>query len=141
MLGVPGVAARVFGTAARHEASVLMISQGSSEQSICFVVRDEESPVVAAALEEAFAVELMQGNIDRIGLQPQVVIVAIVGSAMRGTPGIAGRLFTALGETGINVITIAQGSSEFNLSFVVSHEDADPAIRAIHDTFQLGRAE
>jgi aspartate kinase len=140
MLGVPGVAARVFGAVAQLGVSVLMISQGSSEQSICFVVPQEDAEVVVAALESAFHVELFQGNIDRIWYGDEMVIVALVGAAMRGTPGIAGRLFTALGNSGINVISIAQGSSEYNLSLVVSREDANPAMLAIHQAFELGQS-
>ncbi|MDQ4078720.1 MAG: aspartate kinase, monofunctional class [Chloroflexota bacterium] len=138
MLGIPGVAARVFGAVAQLGTSVLMISQGSSEQSICFVVRDEESEAVRVALEETFHVELLQGNIDSIWREENVVIIAVVGAAMRGTPGIAGRLFTALGESSINVLSIAQGSSEYNVSFVVEHADAHRAVRAIHGAFGLG---
>ncbi len=137
MLGVPGVAARVFGTVADLGTSVLMISQGSSEQSICFVVRDDESQAVREALEAAFQTELLQGNIDRIYCDERVGIVAVVGAAMRNTPGIAGRLFTALGEAGINVLSIAQGSSEYNVSLVVAHDDAHRAVQVIHDAFPL----
>jgi aspartate kinase len=140
MLGVPGVAARLFGAVAHLGTSVLMISQGSSEQSICFVVREEESDGVVCALEETFYSELLQGNIDRVWRSSRAVIIAVVGAAMRGTPGIAGRLFTALGETEINVLSIAQGSSEYNLSLVVEQEDADRAVRAIHQAFGLGDA-
>lgn len=141
MLGVPGVAARVFGGVARLGVSVLMISQGSSEQSICFVVRDDESPTVVAALEEEFHLELFQGNIDRIWREAEVVIVAVVGAGMRGTPNIGGRIFTALGELSINVLSIAQGSSEYNVSLVVAHDDADEAVRAIHRAFNLGKPD
>lgn len=137
MLGVPGVAARLFGAVAQRGISVLMISQGSSEQSICLVVREDESDAAIAALEETFRLELYQGNIDRIWREQDAVIIAVVGAAMRGTPGIAGKLFTALGEATINVLSIAQGSSEYNISLVVSHEDADRAVRAIHDAFSL----
>lgn len=139
MLGIPGVAARVFHSVAELGVSVLMISQGSSEQSICFVVPEGDGRAVVKALEEAFRLELVQGNIDRIVHDEQIVIVALVGVAMRGTPGIAGRLFTALGGTGINVLSIAQGSSEHNLSLVVHGEDAHRALQAIHDAFELGK--
>lgn len=139
MLGIPGVAARVFGAVADLGTSVLMISQGSSEQSICFVVRGEESDAVKTALDDAFHAELRQGNIDRIWCMAPVVIIAVVGSQMRGTPGIAGNLFTALGNESINVLSIAQGSSEYNLSLVVEYSDAHRAVQAIHNAFQLGR--
>ncbi len=139
MLGVPGVAARVFGTVAQIGTSVLMISQGSSEQSICFVVAQDESDAVRDALEETFRAEIMQGNIDRVWGEEQVAIIAVVGGAMRGTPGIAGRLFTALGDAQINVLSIAQGSSEYNVSFVVEHAEAHRAVRAIHEAVVLGK--
>lgn len=139
MLGVPGVAARVFETVAQEKASVLMISQSSSEQSICFLVDNDLSNRVVHALEQTFDRELYHGNIDRIWAQHEVVIVAAVGAGMRHTPGIAARVFGALGERSINVLSIAQGSSEYNLSLVVSNDDARDTVRAIHDAFNLGQ--
>nr|WP_290665884.1 aspartate kinase [Ardenticatena sp.] len=138
MLGVPGVAARVFGAAAHSDVSVLMISQSSSEQSICFVVPSDASLRVVQALEQEFMHELSIGAIDRVWVQDDVVIVAVVGGGMRRTPGIASRVFGALGEHEINVVSIAQGSSEYNLSLVVEAADANDAVRAIHDAFSLG---
>ena len=138
MIGVPGIAARTFDAVARQHANVLMISQGSSEQSICFVVPDPEGEAVMAALKAEFARELAQRMIEEITSQPQIVIVAVIGAGMKGTPGIAARVFNALGAQGINVIAIAQGSSEANISLVVLQAEADEAIRAIHDTFELG---
>ena len=138
MIGVPGIAARTFDAVARQRANVLMISQGSSEQSICFVVPESEGEAVIAALKEAFARELAQHMIEEINSQPDIVIVAVIGAGMKGTPGIAARVFSALGAQGINVIAIAQGSSEANISLVVLQAAADDAIRAIHDTFELG---
>ncbi|HBY99383.1 MAG: aspartate kinase [Ardenticatenaceae bacterium] len=139
MMGVPGVAARVFETVASLGVSVLMISQGSSEQSICFVVEEEASQAVVEALEGGFRHELTIGAIDRIDRHAQVVIIAVVGWGMRGTPGISARLFGALGERSINVLSIAQGSSEANISLVVDHADAHEAIQAIHAAFELDR--
>ena len=138
MIGVPGIAARTFDAVARQHANVLMISQGSSEQSICFVVPEPEGEAVMAALEVEFARELAQHMIEEITSQPDIVIVAVIGAGMKGTPGIAARVFNALGAQGINVIAIAQGSSEANISLVVLQAEADEAIRAIHDTFELG---
>lgn len=137
MLGVPGIAARTFQSVATVEASVLMISQSSSEQSICFVVPDSEAPSVMDALQREFARELERHYIDNITIQPDIVIVAVVGSGMRGVPGLAARLFTALGENDINVVAIAQGSSEANISVVVDDEAAAGAVRSIHTAFQL----
>jgi aspartate kinase len=137
MQGVPGVAGRVFTAVARSGASVLMITQSSSEQSICFVVRTADTPAVVKAVEEELALERMRGNIDSVGKQDEVAIIAIVGSAMRGKPGIAGRVFSALADRDINIISIAQGSSEYNLSLVVIHQDVDEGVRAIHRQFNL----
>ncbi|MEZ4638284.1 MAG: aspartate kinase [Caldilineaceae bacterium] len=138
MMGVPGIAARTFGAVARQRANVLMISQSSSEQSICFVAPDNEAVGVVSALNQEFERELGRGYIEKIDSQRDIVIVAVVGSGMKGTPGIAARVFNALGEHGINVIAIAQGASEANISLVVFTGDADNAIRAIHDAFALG---
>ncbi|RME64832.1 MAG: aspartate kinase [Caldilineae bacterium] len=138
MMGVPGIAARTFGAVARQQANVLMISQSSSEQSICFVVPDAEAAHVVDALEQEFERELSRNYIDQITSQGDIVIVAVVGSGMKGTPGIAARVFNALGAQAINVIAIAQGASEANISLVVLQTDADNALRAIHDAFELG---
>jgi aspartokinase/homoserine dehydrogenase 1 len=138
MIGVPGVAARTFGAVARTGTSVLMISQSSSEQGICFVVPTSEVARVLVALQEEMAREIERGEIERISPQDDIVIVAVVGAGMRGTPGIAARIFGALGKPRINVIAIAQGSSEYNISLVIARGDADNAVRCIHDEFQLG---
>jgi aspartokinase/homoserine dehydrogenase 1 len=137
MMGVPGIAAKVFSAVAHESISVLMISQASSEQSICFVVRQGDSARAIAALERTFELELTRHNVDRIWAQSDVAIVAVVGAGMRGTPGIGAKVFGALGQRGINVITVAQGSSEYNISLVVTQDDAHNAVRAIHQEFDL----
>ena len=114
-----------------------MISQSSSEQSICFVIRGNDRQAVIVELEKEMARELASHHIDRVWANDGIVIVAVVGAAMKGTPGIASRIFGALGEAGINVIAIAQGSSECNISLVVAQGDADEAVRRIHDAFGL----
>lgn len=139
MLGVPGVAGRVFTAVAQSEASVLMITQSSSEQNICFVVRTLDTPAVVRHLEEEFALEIMRGDIDEVDSQQEVAIIAVVGAGMRGQPGIAAQVFGALADEGINIISIAQGSSEYNLSLVVTHEDANQGVQAIHRKFQLDK--
>jgi len=138
MLGVPGVAARVFTAVAQEGISVLMISQSSSEQNICFIIRQEAVGRALRALEVAFETELARRNVDRIWAQNEVAIVAVVGAGMKGTPGIAAKTFGALGKHGVNVISIAQGSSEYNISFVVDEEDMENAVRYIHQEFGLG---
>ncbi len=138
MLGVPGVAAKVFSAVAQEGISVLMISQSSSEQSICFVVEAQSSQRALQSLERAFEHELARQDIDRIFADEDVVIIAVVGAGIRSTPGVAAKVFGALGRNGVNVISIAQGSSEHNLSLVVAEEDADAAVGYIHQEFELG---
>jgi aspartate kinase len=139
MMGVPGIAARTFSTVASQGANVLMISQASSEQSICFIVPEADAGHVTAALENAFASEIRRRLIDRVTYERDVVIVAVVGEGMKGTPGIAAKLFGALGEHSLNVVAVAQGSSEANISLVLAASDADAAVRHIHAAFSLGR--
>lgn len=138
MSGVPGMAARVFDTVAADGVSVLMISQSSSENNICFVVPMEHTPRLIAHLERAFAAELGRHDVGRVFAEQPVGIVAAVGEGMKGTPGVAGRLFSALGRRRINVIAIAQGSSELNISLVVDDPQRDAAVRAIHEEFHVG---
>ncbi len=132
MLGVPGIAARTFGAVARTGTSVLLISQASSEQSICFSVPSASAQRVVEAVSEEFALEIARRDIDRVWARDDVTIVTVVGSGMREVPGIAGRIFTATGRHGVNVIAIAQGSSECGISLLVDARDADEALRAIH---------
>jgi len=138
MIGVPGVAAKVFSAVAREGISVLMISQSSSEQNICFVVQQAANGRALRALEDEFELELARHNIDRIWAQGDVAIVAVVGAGMKGTPGIGAKVFGALGRNAINVISVAQGSSEYNISLVVDQKDVDDAVRYIHQEFELG---
>lgn len=132
MMGVPGIAARAFGAVARQGANVLLISQASSEQSICFSVPAGDTDAVISGLEKEFADELRRRDIDRVWALQPVSIVTVVGAGMRGTPGIAGRIFSALGEEAINIIAIAQGSSECSISLVVDAADTIGAVRNIH---------
>jgi len=139
MQAIPGIAAKTFDVVAAQQANVLMISQASSENNICFVLSAAEAPRVVTALRAALEFELMRGHIEEISAEQQIAIVAAVGDRMRGTPGIAATVFTALGEAGINVIAISQGSSERNISLVVTERDAAGAVRAIHRAFQLDK--
>lgn len=132
MLGVPGIAARMFTAVARSKTSVVMISQASSEQSICFVVPYAAREVVVDALEDEFRHEIERRDIDRINPSDDCAIVTVVGAGMRSTPGIAGKVFSAVGAVSVNVIAIAQGSSECSISLVVDAPETDTAIRAIH---------
>jgi aspartate kinase len=137
MIGVPGTAARTFRAVATVGANVLMISQSSSEQSICFVVPEVSAPTVINALRSEFKTELERHYIDRIDGHNDVAIIAVVGAGMRGTPGLAASIFQAVGGEHINVIAIAQGSSEANVSLVVEAGRAADAVRSIHDIFEL----
>jgi len=131
-LGIPGIAARTFAAVARTGTSVAMISQASSEQSICLVVPCPAGAGVRRALEDDFRQELARRDIDSITLSPPSAVVTVVGAGMRHTPGIAGRIFSVLGQAGVNVVAIAQGSSECSISLVVIEAEADDAVRAIH---------
>ncbi|MBW7897129.1 MAG: aspartate kinase, partial [Opitutaceae bacterium] len=137
MIGIPGVAGRTFSAVARTETNVLMISQASSEQSICFVVPTPDVPRVIKSLEQEMIREIERRDLDPVQSENNVVVLAVVGSGMKGTPGVSARLFGALGGEKINVIAIAQGSSEFNISVVIAQGDADNAMRAIHREFEL----
>jgi aspartate kinase len=132
MLGVPGIAARTFAAVARTGTSVAMISQASSEQSICFSVPLGSVKAVTQALEEEFHRELARRDVDRISASEEYAIVTVVGAGMRHTHGIAGKIFGALGASGVNVVAIAQGSSECNISLMVAAAEAHTAVRAIH---------
>lgn len=133
MLGVPGVAARTFGAVAETGTSVPLITQASSEQSICFAVPFQSAASVVEALEKTFAGEIARRDIDRVWASEEVVIVSVVGDKMRSTPGVAGRVFTALGEQNVNVIAIAQGSSEVSISLIVDAQDTVSAVRVLHE--------
>lgn len=132
MLGVPGVAARAFDSVAKTGTSVPLITQASSEQSICFAVPFEARDQVIKSLEDEFSHEIAHRDIDRVWGTAPVVIITIVGFGMRNTPGIAGKIFNALGMKNVNVIAIAQGSSEVSISLVVDEKDADEGVRAVH---------
>lgn len=139
MMGVPGIAAKAFSAVAKEGISLLMITQSSSEQNICFVVPAVSAERAIAALEAEFVLERARQDIDRIWAQNQVGVVAVVGAGMKGTPGIAARVFNALGAHRMNIICIAQGSSEHNLSFVLDEKDIDEAVRAVHQECGLGQ--
>lgn len=137
MIGVPGTAERVFGALRSAGVSVVMISQGSSEHSICCVVRGDQAELAARALEEHFQRERAQGAIGAIAVEAGIAVLAVVGDGMAGRPGTAARLFTALGRAGINVRAIAQGSSERNISIALAERESARALRAVHAGFYL----
>ena len=137
IVDVPGSAARVFTAVASARANILLISQSSSQHDICFIVNTDEAARTIKALNQAFAPALVHQQVERITVDDGIAIVAVVGDRMRGTPGIAGRTFSALGREGVNIIAIAQGSSEYNISFVIEASAASRAVAAIHREFGL----
>jgi aspartokinase/homoserine dehydrogenase 1 len=139
MLGVPGIAARTFEALFQQGISVSLISQSSSEQSICFAVPEASGKRARERLAEEFKSEIGRQEIDGVELQTGLATLAVVGLGMAGAPGIAARLFGALSQASVNIVAIAQGSSELNISFVVSGQDAAGAQRAIHRAFQLAK--
>jgi aspartokinase/homoserine dehydrogenase 1 len=133
MLGVPGVAARAFGAVASTGTSVPLITQASSEQSICFAVPSDSASSVVSALEKTFAREIEDNDIDRVWATDDVSIITVVGAGMRHTPGVAGKVFSQLGNDNVNVLAIAQGSSEVSISLVVDAVDTENAVKALHE--------
>lgn len=139
MQAIPNIAAKAFDAVAEQQANILMISQASSENNICFVVNASETQRVLAELRRALEIDLLRGHIEEIVATSGVAIVAAVGDRMRGAPGIAATVFGALGAAEVNVIAISQGSSERNISLVVTEQDAPAAVGALHRAFKLDR--
>ncbi|RXR07069.1 bifunctional aspartate kinase/homoserine dehydrogenase I [Pseudoxanthomonas composti] len=137
LIGVPGTAERVFSALRQARVSVVMISQGSSEHSICCVVKAADAVRARATLMSAFAHELSVGQIQRVQLTDDVCVLAAVGDGMAGSPGVAARLFESLGRAQVNILAIAQGSSERNISVAIAGADATKALRAAHAGFWL----
>jgi aspartate kinase len=135
VLTVPGIAARTFACVARLNFNVFMISHASSGHDLCFVVEKKAAPQVVETLRQEFERELESKEIDSIEADPEIVTIAVVGAGMRGAPGVSGRLFSALGKKSINVMVIAQGSSELNISLIVAAPDEKEAVATIHEEF------
>ncbi|GMY07925.1 bifunctional aspartokinase/homoserine dehydrogenase, chloroplastic-like [Fagus crenata] len=139
MAGVPGTAHAIFGSVKDVGANVIMISQASSEHSVCFAVPDKEVKAVAEALKSRFRQALDAGRLSQVAIVPNCSILAAVGQKMASTPGVSATLFNALAKANINVRAIAQGCSEFNITVVVKREDCIKALRAVHSRFYLSR--
>jgi len=139
IIGVPDIAARIFAASASVRASIVMISQSSSQDSICFVVQAADAARTEKALRDALYEDVHQHDLEHVKVNRNVAIVAAVGENMAGTPGIAGSVFSTLGKEGINIIAIAQGSSEYNISFLVDSAGMEKAVKALHASFGLGK--
>ncbi len=137
MIGVPGTADRLFAALKNAGVSVTLISQASSEHSICIAVPQDLAAQARQVVSDAFADELASGQMQSVDLTESQSIVAVVGDGMAGTPGIAARFFGTLGRAGINIRAIAQGSSERNISAVVDADESTRALRAVHSGFYL----
>ena len=132
MIGVPGTANRLFGALREEGISVILISQGSSEHSICCAIPQDQAERAAAVVRAAFERELKEGQIQDVDVTPDLAILAAVGDGMAGRPGVAAKVFNALGSASVNIKAIAQGASERNISVVVDGKHATRALRAVH---------
>lgn len=137
LVGVVGVSMRLFGTLAKENISVILISQASSEHSICFAIESNKTQQAKAAIEKEFQYEIRSKEMDTVKVEESLAIVAIVGENMKHNPGTSGRMFNALGKSGININAIAQGSSELNISAVIHQQDIAKALNVLHEAFFL----
>ena len=135
IVGVAGVSAKLFAALASQQVNVILISQASSEHSICLAVSPQDAIKAKQAIEEAFAYELQTGAMEAVQVREDLSVIAAVGENMRQHAGVSGRLFTALGRNGVNIVASAQGSSELNISVVVSQADLKKAVNVLHDIF------
>ncbi len=135
MIGIPGIAARLFSALAVHKINIILITQASSEHSICFAVKMDQAEQAIEILSSEFDKEIEAGKIQSPKREDDLAIVAVIGENMRNIPGIAGNLFNCLGQSGVNVRAIAQGSSELNISFMISDRDVASSLKLIHHSF------
>ncbi|HWD90226.1 MAG TPA: bifunctional aspartate kinase/homoserine dehydrogenase I [Mucilaginibacter sp.] len=135
MVGKSGFSGRLFSLLAREQINIILITQSSSEHSITFAVDPGNADKAKRVIEQEFELELMANKLDSPDIEPHLAVLAIVGENMKQTPGISGRLFHALGRNGVNVRAIAQGSSEYNISVIISKHDLAKALNAVHDAF------
>jgi aspartokinase/homoserine dehydrogenase 1 len=135
MVGKAGFSGRLFSLLSQEQVNVILITQSSSEHSITFAVNPDEVVKAKYLIEQEFELELLAGKLEPVKIENNLSILAIVGENMKKTPGISGKLFYALGRNGVNVVAIAQGSSEYNISVIIYHEDLSKALNAVHDAF------
>ncbi len=137
MAGVPGTASRLFSCLATHSINIIFISQASSEQSISLAILPGQASMAKKVLDEEFAKEIEARRVDPVHVRRNLAMVAVVGNKMSGHPGVSAQLFETLGKNGINVIAVAQGANEMNISLVVDSSDEDKALNCIHESFFL----
>ena len=137
MVGVLGFSSRLFGCLAKRRINIILISQASSEHSICFAILPKDATSAGAAIKEEFEREIAAGSIDYPIVERDMSILAVVGEGMKRTPGISGKVFHSLGRNGVNIFAIAQGSSELNISTVIARQDEAKALNAVHEAFFL----
>lgn len=135
LVGMKGFAGRLFNALGRGGVNIVLITQASSEHSICFAIKPSEAGLAQKAIEEEFELEQAAGLVDAVDIETDLAIVAMIGANMKNTPGISGRMMSALGKNGINIYSIAQGSSELNISVVIHEDDVRKAIGALHQSF------
>ena len=139
MAGVPGVASRLFSCLARHRINIIFISQASSEQSITLAITPSQAAKAKKILEEVFCAEIESRQIEPLVIRRNLALIAVVGNNMSGHPGVSAQLFETLGKNGINVIAVAQGANEMNISLVIDAHDEDKALNCIHESFFLSQ--
>jgi aspartokinase/homoserine dehydrogenase 1 len=139
MVGVPGIASRLFSCLARHTINIIFISQASSEQSITLAINPAQAAKAKKILEEEFIGEIRSRQIDPLLIRRNMAMIAVVGNNMSGHPGVSAQLFETLGKNGINVIAVAQGANEMNISLVIESHDEDKALNCVHESFFLSQ--
>lgn len=135
MVGIPGFSKRLFEALAQHKVNVILITQGSSEHSICVGIDQRNASLAKRAIDEIFSYEIETGKVEPLAIETGLSIIALVGDNMKNHPGISGKMFGALGRNGVNVRAIAQGSSERNISAVLSRKDVKKAVNVLHEEF------
>jgi aspartokinase/homoserine dehydrogenase 1 len=135
MVGKAGFSGRLFSLLAREQINVILITQSSSEHSITFAVQPDDADKAKLLIEQEFELELLAKKLEYPVIESSLSVLAIVGENMKQTPGMSGKLFHALGRNGVNVRAIAQGSSEYNISVIISGGDLSKALNAVHDAF------
>jgi aspartokinase/homoserine dehydrogenase 1 len=135
MVGKSGFSGRLFSLLAREQINIILITQSSSEHSITFAIQPGDTDKARRLIEQEFELELLAKKLEHVVIEQNLAIIAVVGENMKQTPGVSGKLFHALGRNGINVRAIAQGSSEYNISVIISEHDLAKALNAVHDAF------